>query len=254
GRLCGAGELAGAAYRDGGRPAPAMELFANAMAVTAASSDDFERARTWAGRHRDVVGNPVWTDALLVQIAAMEDAPEKALDALECIPTTVVDARGRQVRRGELARYEVWALQKLGRATDARRVAERAARAGVLAGQPVELWEWLGVDGVKAVVGVLPDSAWQLLAVLCTHAGSVPAARRVLSAMADVRPGDAATLLCADRLTFPADLGGLEEAAVWAARVRGAGLVDRCPLLKLADDDAVPAPQRARAAALALYA
>lgn len=247
-------DLAEELHGEGVLAGPAAELLAHSMALSAARLANHDLARTWVGRLRAVVGNPVWADALLVQLAAQRGDAPAALDALDCIPTTMVDSRGRQVRRADYAAYEVWALWRLGRIEQARAVAERAARVGAIPGNPVQLWEWLGEPGVARMVGELPTDTWQLLAVACTQAGTVRGARHVLDVMARVRPGDLATLLCAGRLSFPDDLAGLEEAAGWSARMRGAGLAEYCPLITIATDDAAPATQRARAAALAHFA
>ncbi|TNC17603.1 glycosyltransferase family 2 protein [Georgenia sp. 311] len=247
-------ELGERVHDGGALPNIAMESFARAMAITAAAHGDTVLARQWAGRLRAVANHPVWADTVLVEISAAEHDPVATLDALELVPTTMVDEHGRQVRRVEYSRYEVWALWKLGRARDVRRAAVRAAAAGVLPGQPHELWEWVGEDGLREVVEALTEDAWQLLGVLCTHVGATEAARNVLDLMARVRPGDLAVLLCARELRFPADLAGLEEAATWSARMRTAGLEEYCTLVALAQDVGTPAPQRARAAALAHFA
>lgn len=258
--LCGGGRvteglaLAEEVYAGGALPAASLDLLSRAMCLMAARESDFALARAWAERLRSVVGNPVWADELLVKIAAMEGQPEAVLDALERIPTTMVDARGRRARRVDYARFEVWALCRSGGAVEATRVAERAAAQGVLAGEPLELWSWLGESGFRRVAAALAEDAWQLLAVLCRQAQQVPAARRMLGIMAEVRPGDLTPLSCALELTFPHDLAGLEEAAAWSARLRAVGLDASCPLVSLARDQAVPAPQRARAAALAHFA
>ncbi|WP_454085647.1 glycosyltransferase family 2 protein [Georgenia sp. Marseille-Q6866] len=258
--LCGAGrvaeglDLAEKVYADGVLPDAGLDLLTRAMCLMAAGATDFTRARTWAERSRPVVGNAVWAEELFVKIGAMEGSPEAVLDALECVPTTVVDAKGRRARRVDYARFEAWALCRTGRVDDAIQVAERAAALGVLAGEPLELWIWLGEAGFRRVAAALTDEAWQLLAVLCTHAQQVPAARRMLEIMTEVRPDDLAPLLCAMKLSFPHDLQGLEEAARWSARVRAFGMDADCPLIAIARDANVPAPQRARAAALAHFA
>ncbi|WP_324650439.1 glycosyltransferase family 2 protein [Georgenia sp. H159] len=246
--------LAEQVYREGDLPDEATELFASTMVLTAAHTRDFELARTWARRLRGVLGNPVWADSLLVDIAALEGSAELTLDLLECVPTTVVDHRGRQFRRLDRAGHELWALHRLGRIGEAHGVARRAALAGVVPGHPAQLLEWLGADGVRQMVALLPDDAWQLLGVLCTHAPASPAAHQVLSLMAQARPDDLTPVLCARRLVFASDLAGLEEAASWSARMRTVGLDEHCPLVTIAVGIEVPAAQRARAAALALFA
>ncbi|WP_413451448.1 glycosyltransferase family 2 protein [Georgenia phoenicis] len=254
GRADEALELAEEIYDGGALADIAMELLAGSMALTAArKSGRPELARTWVDRLAAVTGNRVWADVVLVQVAATEGSPERTLDALECIPATMVDALGRRVRRADYAQYEVWALWKLGRTAEARSAAERAVRAGVLPGGPQELLTWLGDEGVRTVVGALPDDLWRVLAVVCTQEPGRDG-RAVLDVMAQVRPADLATLLCGSRLTFPHDLAGLEEAATWSARLRGAGLEEYCPLVVAATNADAPATQRARAAALALYA
>lgn len=246
-------ELAETIHEGGALPDVAMELLAPAMAVAAArKSGRVELARTWIDRLRSVTGNRVWADSALVQVAAAEGSAERTLDAVGRIPSTTVDALGRRVRRVDFAHYEVWALWKLGRAAEALEVAKRAARAGVLPGGPRELWAWFGPEGTHAFVDSLRDDAWQVLAVVCTQEAT-PEGRAVLDAMARVRPADLAVLLCASRLSFPHDLAGLEEAATWSARLRGAGMAEYCPLVSTATGDA-PAAQRVRAAALALFA
>jgi len=247
-------ELGERVHDGGALPGVAMESFARAMAITAASHGDTALARVWADRLRPAAAHPVWADSLLVELAAIEEDPLATLDALELVPTTMVDERGRQVRRAEYSRYEVWALWKLGRTRDVRRAAVRAAAAGVLPGQPHELWHWVGEESLREMVAALTEDAWQLLGVLCTHMGATDAAHGILGLMAEVRPGDLTVLLCARELRFPADLPGLEQAASWSARMRTAGLEEHCPLVALALDPGTPAPQRARAAALAHFA
>ncbi|MCM3661973.1 glycosyltransferase family 2 protein [Georgenia satyanarayanai] len=254
GRTDEALELAEEIHDGGALANIAMELLAGSMALAAArKSGRPELARTWVDRLAAVTGNRVWADVVLVQVAASEGSAERTLDALDCIPATMVDALGRRVRRADYAQYEVWALWKLGRAAEALSTAQRAARAGVLPGGPRELMTWLGEEGVRAFIDALPDDVWQVLAVVCTQEDHQDG-RAVLGAMAQVRPTDLATLLCGSRLSFPHDLAGLEEAARWSARQRGAGLAEYCPLVATATAADVPATQRARAAALALFA
>ncbi|PYG01082.1 Glycosyl transferase family 2 [Georgenia satyanarayanai] len=254
GRADEALELAEEIHEGGALADIAMELLAGAMALAAARKcGKPELARTWVDRLVAVTGNRVWADIVLMQLAVTEGSAERTLDALDCIPTTMVDALGRRVRRVDYAQYEVWALWKLGRRAEALSAAERAARAGVLPGGPRELVTWLGEEGVRAFAGALPDDVWQVLAVVCTQDTGAEG-RAVLDAMAQVRPTDLATLLCGSRLSFPHDLAGLEEAATWSARLRSAGMAEYCPLAATATDADVPALQRARAAALALFA
>lgn len=254
GRADEALELAEELYDDGALTDIAMELLAGSMALTAArKSGRPELARAWVDRLASVTGNRVWADVVRVQVAASEGSAERTLDALECIPSTMVDALGRRVRRADYAQYEVWALWKLGRGAEALAAAQRAARTGVLPGGPRELLAWLGEEGVRAFVDVLPDDPWRVLAVACTQEADRDG-RVVLDVMAQVRPADLTTLLCGGRLSFPHDLAGLEEAATWSARLRAAGVAEYCPLVATATGTDVPAAQRARAAALALFA
>lgn len=226
------------------------ELLAETMVHAAQTVGDRDLATRWVKRWEERAGNPARALATKARLHAAWNEPERALDALERIPTVVVDAHGHRTRRVDSARVEVWALASLNRRKDAVAAALRAVRAGVLPGASADLVRCLGEDGVTEVVVQLPEQQWRLLGLLCAHEADV-ASRRVLQIMAEARPSDPTPLICA---SYIMDAMTLEELAQWAVYFRRAGLAEDCPLVHASQNARLSPQSRALAGGLAYYA
>ena len=193
--------------------------------------------------------SPVWSRAVRVRALAARGKYQEALDILDQLPTTTVDAASRRFHKYELAGFEVSALLATGRRRAAARAATETVRSGHVSVGPTELARMFADDvQLESYVAAIPDAVWRQHAVWCVREASAESIR-FLFTMADVRGGDVTALLCLARL---APELGIEELAVCAMAVRRAGLAEHCPLVAVSTDtDAAPG-RRAVAAAMAL--
>lgn len=247
----GALELGEKVWTSGDLPSLSTETLARGMASGAVAAEVPRAAvEVWIDRWQSVAGNPAWAYAARAELAAKHGDAAAVLDSLECVPTTVVDHLGQHIHRRDYARLEIWALAKLGKAKQARRLAVSTAAAGSAPMTAEELLRSLGDDGLRAVVAALDGGARRTFALLCAAAGGA-ADRLALDEMANRGPVDVTLAYCAQRLAVGMTL---EEATEWAVRVRAAGYPELCPLVAFGAAAAVAPRLRVLASALAISA
>ena len=230
-----------------------MTQLATAVVGSAIALGQDDVVDEWLTVWEEVDHSPVWSRGVRVRVLSARGHFQEALDVLDLLPTTAVDAAGRRFHKRELAGLEVAALVATGRRRAAARTATETVRAGYVSAGPTDLARIFDEDArLEAFVAEIPDEVWREHAVRCVHEASAESIR-FLFTMADVRPGDVSVLLCLARV---APALGIEELAVSAMALRRAGLAEHCPLVAVSRATGVTPARRAVAAAMAvsLYA
>lgn len=244
-------DLGEAVWGSGDLGVLAAETLARGMTSTAlAGHRPRAEVEAWIDRWLSVAGNAAWPYAARAEVASRFDDPAGVIDALERVPTRVVNSTGQRLQRRTFARLEVEALAALGRTRQACEVAVATAAAG---GPPItatELLTWLGEEGMRDVLAAMGTSTRRTFALLCAT-GASEADRTALRHLRELGPVDVTLAYCAQRVAPAMDL---EEATEWAVVVRAAGLGELCPVVALARASAVEPRRRALAAALAVSA
>ncbi|WP_199424690.1 glycosyltransferase family 2 protein [Actinotalea solisilvae] len=246
--LAGAREL----VDEGLLEAPSTSTLARLMSIVAHTYRDAEAFQFWTQTWADSDPTPAWAWAYRAQCAGERGNAEAALEALDRMPTVVVDAAQRTLDRRQLAAVEVWALHRTGRRRHALRVARDAAAAGFVPATP-EVLTALCADRpeeLRALLASMSAAAWDSFALLCTRTAS-DLGLDLLAVMLEARPGHVTVLTCAAAM---ASVMSIEDAMRWSLEVRNANLPQLCPLVAIAQTVDLDPRQRAVAAAITIEA
>jgi hypothetical protein len=175
---------------------------------------------------------------------------DAALAIVHAFPESATDDAGIMVGRGNFAEIEIKSLFYLGRIAESAQRLRRSLEAGELPLTMPEMRDLLEADGagLAQLATLMPQHS---VRGLLFKANEAPAelADEILEALWH-RYGEEPVILA-----FASDVGPrltVIRALEWSARLRTAGLSDRCTLMALAANEARTARDRAIAAAVAL--
>jgi Glycosyl transferase family 2 len=207
-------------------------------------------ARGALGELRRLSNKPVTVSQMEAAICFHELNFEQALEIVRTFPLSDVDDAGIVVGRVNFAEIEIKSLFYLGRIAESAQRLRDALEAGQLALTIPEMRDLLEADGagLGQLATVLPRES---LRGLLFKANEAPPgmADEILEALWDRYGGEPVIF------AFAAEIAPrlpVIRALEWSARLREAGLPDRCPLVALAASPARSPRDRAIAAAVAL--
>ncbi len=209
-----------------------------------------EEARRALGELRRLSNKPVTVTQMEAAICFHELNFQRALDIVHAFPESDTDDAGIMVGRGNFAEIEIKSLFYLGRIAESAQRLRESLEAGQLPLTMPEMRDLLEADGagLGELATLMPRNS---VRGLLFKANEAPAglADEVLEALWDRYGGEPVIF------AFAADVGPrlpVIRALEWSARLREAGLPDRCPLVALAANPARTPRDRAIAAAVAL--
>jgi tetratricopeptide (TPR) repeat protein len=175
---------------------------------------------------------------------------EQSLRLVQEFPESATDDAGIVVGRANFAEIEIKCLFYLDRIAESAQVLRDCLRAGRLPLNMAEMRDLLAADGsgLAEVAGLIPHHH---LRGLLFRANDAPAelADEMLEALWTVYGGEPVILAFASEV---APRRTVIRALEWSARLRAAGIDDRCPLVALAASNARTPRDRTVAAAVAL--
>lgn len=210
----------------------------------------FEEARGVLGELRRLSTKPVTASQVEAGIRFYELDFEGALAIVHAFPESETDDAGVVVGRGNFAEIEIKSLFYLGRIAESAQRLRSSLEAGELPLTMPEMRDLLEADGASLaqLAALMPHHS---VRGLLFKANEAPAelADEILEALWHRYGGEPVIL------AFASEVGPrlpVIRALEWSARLRTAGVGDRCPLVALAANDARTPRDRTIAAAVAL--